>query len=735
MRLVVRTLIAAFLIAAPLLVTSAAPASAQVNSDHTSRTPSGLSSSPTISITSMTPDWAGSGTTVTVKGTITNNTGSPISGIDIGLQTWQTPLEKESDITGFVNGTELYYNGEPVGTAYALPRTLHTGVTMNWSVSFPAKEADYQGTGVYPVTAAAYTLSEASPLATARTPLPYWPGGKNASPGTTNVSWVWPLIDTPQQGACPQTLTSDSLNQSLAKTGRLGGLLNAGLQYGDKADITWAVDPSLLNDVSTMSEPYKVGGSSWNPSSCTGTTGEPASSTASSWLNALRSATADEPLFVTPYADTDVSALTHAGLESDVRTSFSVGDSVARDSLHGAFGENGSGTGINGAPSVAWPNGGTADESTLTALADSGDISTVLLGSDAVPSATSAVGSTTSGIGTSMNVVLADSGLTSVLGSSTATSSAGQQFATEQEFVAETAVLASAGDRSVVVAPPQRWDPSEAEASALLSSTDGSAGSAPWLHTEALSSLVSAAKSDPQPVKLPGDQVTSGELSSRYLDDVKYVNKMMGMYRDLLYQPDSGTVQKLEEAQVSTESAAWRGSGGSAGFTSIIDLENYLSDSESKIQIITAGGKTAGGKLIGNKVLLAGASADLPVSVKNGLNVPIEVKVSLDPPRGGELSIGKFSDLMPVEPGKTGTVKVPVHTTGIETTTMELQLVTRNGSPLTWTQQPMTVQVLRYGQALPLVIFGALGVLVLTAAVRWVRRWLNGTKAGSGGTA
>src|SRR6201999_4251072 len=137
-------------------------------------------------------------------------------------------------------------------------------------------------------------------------------------------------------------------------------------------------------------------------------------------------------LFVAPDADTDVGQLTHAGLEYDLRTSFSVGDSVARDSLHGAFGENGSGTGSNGAPSVAWPNGGTADESTLTALADSGDISTVLLGSDAVPSATSAVGSTTTGIGTSMNVVLADSGLTSVLGSSTATSSAGQQFATEQ---------------------------------------------------------------------------------------------------------------------------------------------------------------------------------------------------------------------------------------------------------------------------------------------------------------
>jgi hypothetical protein len=729
-RLVARTLIAAFLIAAPLLITSAASANAQVSSDHTSRTPGGLSSSPTISITSMTPDWAQAGTTVTVTGTITNNTGSPISGIDIGLETWQTPLQSESDITGFVNGTELYYNGEPVGTSYPLPRILHTGVTMSWSISFPAQGAGYPGSGVYPVTAVAYTASEASPLATARTPLPYWPSGKAASSSVTNVSWVWPLVDIPQQGACPQTLTSDSLNQSLTTTGRLGGLLDAGLQYAGRADITWAVDPSLLNDVSTMSEPYKVGGSSWNPSSCTGTTGEPASSTAASWMNSLRSGTAGEPMFVTPYADTDVAALAHAGLNSDLRTSFTVGDSVARGDLQRAFGENGSGTGSE-APSVAWPDGGTADESTLTALAENGGISTVLLGSDAVPSATSPVGSTTTGVGTSMNVVLADSGLTSVLGSSTATSSAGQQFATEQEFAAETAVLASAGNRSLVVAPPQRWDPSASEAGALLSATVN----VPWLHTEALSSLVSAAKSDSLPVQLPGDQVSSDELSHSYLDDVQWVSKAMGKYRDLLYEPDSGTTQKLEAAQVSTESAAWRGAGGSAGLTSIIDLARYLSNNESKVQIISAAGKTAGGKLIGNKVLLAGASADLPVSVKNGLGVPIQVKVSLDPPRGGELSVGKFADLISVEPGKTGTVKVPVHTTGIETTTMQLQLVTRNGSPLAWTSQPMTVQVLRYGQALPIVIFGALGVLVLTAAVRWVRRWLNGTKAGAGGTA
>jgi len=89
---------------------------------------------------------------------------------------------------------------------------------------------------------------------------------------------------------------------------------------------------------------------------------------------------------------------------------------------------------------------------------------------------------------------------------------------------------------------------------------------------------------------------------------------------------------------------------------------------------------------------------------------------------------------------KTGTVRMPVHSTAIGTTTMQLQLVTKNGSPLTWTAQSLSVQATRYGRALLVLIAAALGVLVLTSVARWVRRWLRDGKAGdrtegrSGGT-
>jgi hypothetical protein len=52
-------------------------------------------------------------------------------------------------------------------------------------------------------------------------------------------------------------------------------------------------------------------------------------------------------------------------------------------------------------------------------------------------------------------------------------------------------------------------------------------------------------------------------------------------------------------------------------------------------------------------------------------------------------------------------------------------LQTKDGSPLTWTSQSLSVQATRYGRALLILIAAALGVLVLTAVARWIRRWRN----------
>jgi hypothetical protein len=602
---------------------------------------------------------------------------------------------------------------------------LHTGTTTTWTASFTAAAADYalNGFGVYPLQAAVINTSYGSTLATDQTFVPYWQSGQ--SPDRVSVSWVWPLIADPQQGPCQDTLSTNALSQSLQPGGRLGALLSAGLKWQRTADLTWAVDPALLSDASMMTVPYKVGGDS----ECTGTTALRASTAAGNWLTQLRTGTANEPMFVTPYADVDISALSHAGLNADLQSSYTLGESVARKELDRPFGTNGAGTGDGGAPSVAWPAGGTADASVLTALANSTNVKTVLLSSSELPNASSDVTSVTTGIGSQMQVLLTDPTLSSTLGSATANSSAGAQFAAEQDFLAQTAMFAaeypSVAGRSVVVAPPARWDPSAAEANTLLSAT----ANAPWLRPATLSSLASSSvttdKTDPRQ-SLPGDQVSSAELSSGYLDQVKSVNASLSLYENLLSQPGQNTLQSLQAALAVTESSAWRGDASAAGEHALTYLSDFLRDSERKVIIIA-----------GKKVLLAGSSGDTPVSVKNGMTIPVQVAVTVTLPKGSPLTVGKdgkFSSLITVRAGQTGTVRMPVSSSAISTSTMQLELVTKNGSPLTWTTQTLSVQATRYGRALLILIGAALGVLVLTSGARWVRQWLNDTKAGSGGT-
>ena len=149
---------------------------------------------------------------------------------------------------------------------------------------------------------------------------------------------------------------------------------------------------------------------------------------------------------------------------------------------------------------AAWPADGLADAEVLTSLANDGGISTLVLSSGELPSSTpgydNALGRTTSGIGTSVSVLLADSGITSLLGSASATPTESGQFAFIQDFLAQTAMISSEAPnlaRSLVIAPPTGWNPSPAEAAALLSITHN----APWLRPVALSALAAQATTLP----------------------------------------------------------------------------------------------------------------------------------------------------------------------------------------------------------------------------------------------
>jgi hypothetical protein len=659
-----------------------------------------------ISITGMTPQTARPGDTVTVTGTLANRTGSAVSGITVQAQTSAVLFNGRAEMASFTASGSYPHQLQPAGTPETT-RTVRNGATVRWSVSFPAA-AFYHQFGVFPLQVQA-TAPRGGYTATARTFLPFWPAGTASSqPQQLQVAWVWPVVDTPQQGACTQTLATSRLAGSVASGGRLSTLLGAGATWAQDDQLTWGIDPALLSDVSVMTRQYFTLGSA----ACTGRFIQKASPAASEWLAKLRTATAGQPAFLTPYANVDVAALSHAGLDASIGTAYRLGDTVAGQILPQTFGASSGGTGDGSALKAAWPAGGLADAGVVTSLASDGGISTVVLSSGEMSSSTGyddALGRTTSGIGTSVSVLLADSGITSQLGTASPSPSEAGQFAFVQDFLAQTAMISSEAPnlaRSLVIAPPTDWDPSPAEAAALLSITSGT----PWLRSVALSALAAQTTTLPS-TPLPAKQVNRAELSATYIDHVRQVQASAALFTDLLYRPPARTVMSLEAAVAATQSAAWRGSGSPGGWLALGQLSDYLSYSGHKVQIVRS-----------KKIFLAGTSGETPVSVRNGLGWPVQVRVVASTSLGSQLEVGPFNSLLTVEAYKTNTVRMPVRSATIGTSTVQLQLVTEDGSPLTWTTQPLSVEVTRFGRSLLIIIGGALGILVLTSVFRLRRK-------------
>src|SRR3984957_564354 len=365
-RPVVRPLIAVLLaLSCAVLVAATAQASVQKIQQPSSRTVPGASHSLAVSITGVTPQFAKSTTsTVTVSGTLTNHTGSTIRDIQVQLQWYPLTSPTRSGMDSFASGGPVSLQGgqyllESVGTPFEVSHAVANGASTRWTVSFNLPQSLLDNgygpsLGDYPLQVEASSRSS-SYQATSRTFLPYWPGKSAGTP--LKVAWIWPLIDTPQQGACPQTLATNSLAGTLAANGRLSTLLDAGLTWASRDDLTWAIDPALLSDATVMTDAYFVSGGN---AECTDRTPEAASTAAKTWLSKL-TGTAGQPAFLTPYANVDVAALSHAGLDASTRTAYQIGDTIASQVLPGTFGSNSDSTGAGAVLKAAWPAGGRAD--------------------------------------------------------------------------------------------------------------------------------------------------------------------------------------------------------------------------------------------------------------------------------------------------------------------------------------------------------------------------------------
>jgi hypothetical protein len=318
-----------------------------------------------------------------------------------------------------------------------------------------------------------------------------------------------------------------------------------------------------------------------------------------------------------------------------------------------------------------------------------------------------------------MTILLADHVLTGVLATGDTSSGVlppSTQFAVNQRFLAETAMIAAEApdlDRSIVVAPPENWSPSATLASDLLSETT----STPWLSPTTLGSLAGAPDSERTMARKPppANQDSPGELTSSYLSTIAETDAGLGVYQDLLDQPSNSYVQGLQQALTATESSAWRGRGAAQGLVLANKLSQFMSGEEGQIRIIAA-----------QQVPMGGSSGLVPVSIQNGshhaIKVRLNTKVVNVPDRTSQLSIGHFQSPITIQPQQAPTIRLPVNSAPIGATAIQLTLSTVHGKELPLRVTLLTVQSTRYGRAILFLIGAAIGVLVLTSMFRGFRR-------------
>jgi hypothetical protein len=652
----------------------------------------------TISITSMSPSYARANSTVTVHGTLTNRSGQPGSGLSIELLATGNAFQSPTAMQEFPSDPGADDPGL-VGAGFQFPGTVYSGSTVHWSASFPVANTGWSSFGVYGVEAAAISPIDGT-LATQETYLPFWPS--SGSSDRMKIAWVWPLIDTPSETVCANTLSDNSLTQSMSPSGRLGTLLSTGLAYASSAHLTWALDPELLNEAKTMSADYFTGGST----DCTGRQLHPASTTTRDWLASLTTNTASDPMFVTPYADVDVSALSHAGMDQDLNSAYALGNSVATQTLNRQF------------ESVSWPADGIADASVLNSINLDGHATTVLLNSDQMPLTSNgyddAVASVTTGVGNTLHVLLANDSIIDTLEGASSRSADGE-FTAEQDYLADTAMIASEApfvQRTIVAMPPRQWDPAASVASTLLNDTT----TAPWLESVSLSTAATDKPASEGNRASVGDRVTpANELNASYLSNVKQTTAAVDVFRSLIDDPGADYLNRLQAAVAATQSSAWRGSNSSGGEALLDWLQGYIAATEAKVQIIEGTGK----------VTLAGNSGTLPVSVFNGTDQTIRVMV-LATSTQGRLTVSGDQTVLTIGSHLVGDVHLSLHSHQIGTTQVKLQLVTADNSPIPVAPQSVSVVSTLYGRAVLVLIIAALAIVVLTFATRWVRRSVRG---------
>lgn len=283
-----------------------------------------------ISLTRITPDRIDgqSKNSVTVSGTLTNVGKLPISDIDVRLQ--------RGDYAPYGNALRHTLTEDQINYPTTLPfhhlaTTLNPGDSTSFTLTARIHGGDgdtlnINTPGVYPLLVnvnGRVSNSDSARLHDARVLLPVLslPGSDRQDPATVAsrpTTILWPLALTPQEASYYSfssiaVLRNENLGISLGEHGRLRALLDAaGSLLKDHAlnhSVCFAIDPDLLRTVDRMTRPYRVLNTpnNWHDGMHRGKH----TKDAQSWIEDLRSLTANNCVIALPWSGASLATTTH----------------------------------------------------------------------------------------------------------------------------------------------------------------------------------------------------------------------------------------------------------------------------------------------------------------------------------------------------------------------------------------------------------------------------------------
>ena len=643
-----------------------------------------------ITLETLLPGLARPGTDLQLTGALDNTGTQDLRNVEVRLRLSQTHLNSRSELAAVAANRTSSRDGEVIASR-ALP-DLGAGQSQPFDLSRPVDDLPaLTGFGVYVVgvEVLASRSSGFGRVAILRTLLPWVPAEPDFE--ATGFTWLWPLVARPVRLA-DGTFADDSLAAELQPGGRLSRLLEAGVRLEQGAGLTWAVDPELLDAVADMADENGYEVLAPDRSLVPGE----GSAVAAGWIDRLRAATAGREVLVLPYGDPDVTAMTRAGLGTDLVRALAQGQEIVAAELPAA----------DALLDTAWPVDGFTNRDTLAALGAAGS-SAVVLDGRAVPtvidlSYTPAGRAHVASRSHRLSGLLAEPGLAELL-----LRRGSDPLLGAQRLLAETAMITSelpgAGPgRTILVMPPRRWDPSQEYLDRLAEV----GAQAPWM---APVSLAEAGALDPPevdrgPLRYPAAQ-RAQELPAPYLSALDSMRSSIAVFSTILTDPDQ-LIPSLDRAVLLLESSWWRERDSRA---IRLDRERgYLADLRGEVRVQPG------------SFTFSSRRGTIPLTVANGLDQDVRVVLRLQP-QTIQLQLEQPRQPIRIGPRQKTQREVDAVAVAGGDVLVDVTLETREGAPY---GQPVQVRIsiTDYGTVALSITVAAAAVLFLTAGVRILQR-------------